>query len=456
MITISCAKKAFSDFELQTDIGKLLIQNIPIWEIIRFQAFQNFCVRAGILDVGHPRTPKTAGNYLRFGLNMIRSSISRYGKKLNSADILIAGHPRLLKNSKGLFEDPYSEAYLKNERNGYYFLERSFRGSHFVPRVTKNTIPIDDIVLRASRTKKRILGTEKKRIEELEDQFYFLTGYRMPLVDMVTMALGQRNVLLPFYGRMIKKIKPKVGITVVAYNQAIFIEACRSFNIPTVEIQHGVISNFHYGYNFDTFTPSYYYPDYLWLWGTYWKHAAEYSPKIKLRTVGFPLFEKYRYLKNRQEENSCMFVSQGSVGDKIAEYALQLRRDMPELKIYYRLHPSEFDSWEKKYHELPKMGIKILGREDGSIYNWFGKVKYIIGVYSTALFEAIGIGCRVGVLNLPGIEYMETLIKKKGVCKIEKSWKKYFDGTANDVLNANNIFEPFSTKKVKGFLQEFD
>jgi hypothetical protein len=241
---------------------------------------------------------------------------------------------------------------------------------------------------------------------------------------------------------------------VIGYLNPVFIEACRNNNLPVVEIQHGVISRYHYGYHHNVASPSFYYPDQLWLWGDYWKSAAKYPDKTQLKSVGFPLFERYRSKQNGGKKSSCIFISQGSVGNRIADSARSLRRINQDLEIFFRLHPSEYDSWEMKYSDLTKKNIKVIGSEDGTIYDWFKKIKYVIGGYSTALFEAAGMGCKVGVLNQPGIEYMEPLIDKRGAIKINSNFGGFFEDDDGVAITGDTIFKPYTPKRTATILDD--
>lgn len=454
--TLSEASEAFSIFESTTGAYDLRIQNIPVWEMIRFSSFQQLCVKSGVVDKGHPKVPANLKMYFDYYSSIVKSYLSRIFLNLTDfkADALVLGHPRLLSNSEGYYEDPYSEAYLRGANVSYYYLERAYRGRHFKPRIPGKKVFIDDVRLNSSRSRVRLTPNEKRKLKELEEQLQVMTGCSITFVDFVSYALGRRALLLPFYNHLIRDIRPKFGVTVVGYLQPAFIEACRHANIPIVEIQHGVISKFHFGYNHNVSFPSTYYPDQLWLWGSYWMNAADYAPKIKLESVGYPLFDNYRRHDQIKKEEICLFISQGSVGKKIADRARALREAVPGLDICYRLHPSEFDGWRKNYSDLPKKNIRVLGAKDGSIYDWFKKSKYVIGGYSTALFEAVCMGCKVGVLNLPGIEYMEPLIEKKGATKIDTDWECFFGKEEEQSFKGNSIFKPFVSKHVRSLVSE--
>ena len=60
----------------------------------------------------------------------------------------------------------------------------------------------------------------------------------------------------------------------------------------------------------------------------------------------------------------------------------------------------------------------------------------VLGVYSTALVEALALRCRVGVFNLPGIEHIEPIIAR-GDAKLLKS-PKDFDALMAQPLPVDN------------------
>ncbi|WP_319549674.1 hypothetical protein [Desulfogranum marinum] len=453
--SLNSLAKLYYQFEAETAIAKFFCRGIPVWEILRFPLFQLLCNKAGVLDLGHAATPRTLGNCLRSCRNIVNSRFSSALRLPKQSDCLILGHPRLIKNQQGHYEDPYSELYFNNSGYSTCFVERAFQGTHLIPRSPGYRYKYDDIVFKANRSRATLSILEKASFLEFEKTFYSITGFSVDIVGATRRALGRREVLLPYFEKLLKKIKPKLGVVVIAYQCPEFIEACRMFGIPVLEIQHGVISNYHFGYHQNVSMPTLYYPDHLWLWGGYWKSSATFADKINLDVVGFSLFERYRHLQTKKKQSKCIFISQGSIGRKISEKAIELRKKKPDLEIYYKLHPSEFDDWEEKYKDLCRNRITILGRNDGSLYDWLGRMHFVVGAYSTALFEAACLGCRVGVLDLPGVEYMQPLISQGGAYALRKGFSGFFSCEGPFVFDENSIFEPYSEQNVVSMLNKY-
>ena len=67
--------------------------------------------------------------------------------------------------------------------------------------------------------------------------------------------------------------------------------------------------------------------------------------------------------------------------------------------------------------------------------------EYVIGVYSTAMFEAVALGCKVGVLKLAGYNHIEPLIHSGAIQEINRvaDIEKFFV-TAKQNRNSASYF----------------
>jgi hypothetical protein len=184
-----------------------------------------------------------------------------------------------------------------------------------------------------------------------------------------------------------------------------------------VELQHGVINKYHLGYSFPgasrikrTF------PDYLFVFGEFWKHVAEYPiEKERIFSVGYPYLEselkKYPTVK---KQNQVLFISQGTIGKEMSKFASELseRENFP-FSIAYKLHPGEYSRWRKEYPWLLKAKLRVIDDDQIPLYGLFAESNIQIGVHSTAIFEGLNYGLRTFLLDLPGVEYMDYLIEKE-------------------------------------------
>lgn len=453
--TLRELRDAFERFE--PEAADLRIGGLPVWEMIRFPVFAKLCSESGMYGEAHPHVPRSLIGKLRNGVNALRSATTRSALRSRATDVLILGHERLQRNADGLYEDPYSEAYLRDTPRSSLFLERAYRGHHLSPRTPGTRAWYDAAHAQARRRRVTLATGDIAKLRELERAIEEETGVEAALVGLVRNTLGYREVMTPYFERVIRRTNPRVALVAVAYLRPAFIEACRNAGVPVIEIQHGSVTDYQMGYRYAQCSPTCCYPDYLWLWGPHWRDATAYPKKTVLREAGWPYFESFRHLAENVKERSCLFISQGTVGRRLADIALELRRRQPDLPIHFKLHPSEWETWQDHYADLPKAGIDVAGRGSGSLYDWLARSEYVVGGYSTALTEAVAIGCKVAVADVPGIEYLERLIDMGIVRQVKDGWDAFLQGQEEDDRTRSlgeEFFTPFDPKRIETLLNE--
>tara|TARA_B100000073_G_scaffold291674_1_gene254730 strand:- start:1808 stop:3283 length:1476 start_codon:yes stop_codon:yes gene_type:complete len=217
----------------------------------------------------------------------------------------------------------------------------------------------------------------------------------------------KRNQYTSFFVELIIKFsKPKI----IIYNDNGILNASINvaFNkkIPTVDYQHGLLSNYYVLYNHNQFIDQdykNYLSDYYLAWGSF--RLSSYNKNYLTRVGGNPFFEKklkeYKFVK--EEKNSILFISDGKTTKKVLqELALYLNKELDDYKIFYKLRPEEYQTWQEEYSLLEKISnsIYVIQDDDIDIYYYFKKCEFVIGTNSTALVEAI--------------PFSEVLVYKKG------------------------------------------
>ncbi len=217
----------------------------------------------------------------------------------------------------------------------------------------------------------------------------------------------KRNQYTSFFVKLIIKFsKPKI----IIYNDNGILNASINvaFNkkIPTVDYQHGVLSNYYVLYNHNQFIDQdykNYLSDYYLAWGSF--RLSSYNKNYLTRVGGNPFFEKkykeYKFVK--KEKNSILFISDGKTTKKVLqELALYLNKELDDYKIFYKLRPEEYQTWQEDYYLLENISNSLYVIQDDNIdiYYYFKKCEFVIGTNSTALVEAI--------------PFSEVLVYKKG------------------------------------------
>ena len=247
---------------------------------------------------------------------------------------------------------------------------------------------------------------------------------------MLYKLLKSRKSLLPLYIRLFKRLKPKLVFVVVSYNNELIIEACKKLNIPTVELQHGVITPYHLGYAYPEGQLKQLFPDYFFSFGDFWNNSVNFPlPKKQITSIGYSFLEGEKKRFTGQSKNKqLLFISQGAIGDKLSKFASDLINENVEkfgFELIYKLHPGEYNHWKNSYPWLLEASlqskIQVIDDSSSDLYQLMSSSEIVVGVFSTAIFEGLSFGVKTFVLDASGIEYMETLIQEKAVIKISSA-----------------------------------
>jgi hypothetical protein len=194
-------------------------------------------------------------------------------------------------------------------------------------------------------------------------------------------------------------------------------------------------------------------PDRILCWGSYWAKAAEFAAGTSAVTIGpsaqfIETRERVRaaagiglssndpssnYLSGtdtgpvdlvelaRVTHPVILFSSQGAVGPRLFAAAGDFARELPDHRVIYRLHPNEsLESYRTLATELGLDDLENLelSHRDPPFLDLLGQVDYLVGGFSTTLFEGLAFGLRVLVLPLPGYENLQPAIDAKDMTRI--------------------------------------
>lgn len=215
------------------------------------------------------------------------------------------------------------------------------------------------------------------------------------------------------FQQLLKRVKPKQVILVVGYSKYGIISACHKEGVKVIEVQHGIIDAHHLGYHYPLGLPKECFCDELWLFAPYWKLSAS-LPEVEVKYIGFSYFHEMALSveKVERKSNQFIFLSQGTCGEVLVKQAVNLAVSYPQLHIIYKLHPGEFAKWKERYPlllEAPS-NVEIVSNER-DLYTMLKESAYVVGAYSTAIYEALALGC-IGILaDVEGVrEHMSALI----------------------------------------------
>lgn len=410
----------FLEIESKSNLYNLMIDDIKIWQYVRF----SFCDRL---------LQKLSGiDYLRDNggkqkVECDRKGIVEFLRKqqflLTKKDLLVINHSRRVKRGK-YYRCFVTETLLDNIDYSYYVFESPYKGNHIGPAKTKNLKYRDITVL-----EKWVHGIQKLKTNEIsyavnsiistfEDGYniQFDNKFKRDIYDIVN-----RTVSLVYYGRIYAKIilsliRPKAVIVTVYYdviNQAL-IEVAKKKNIPVIELQHGRIGKSHIAYNYPKCNELETFPNYMFVYGEYEKNVPRYPiSQSNIYAVGYPdLEERANYYKKKEKKTKkkiVTFMSSPIDGQIVADTAVKLQHMNNNIKVVYKLHPSEYSCWKKNYPNLLNSGIKIVETNEHDIYYYLGHSDVVVGISSTTLYEALLFNTKIVVLKYQEYDKCEPL-----------------------------------------------
>ncbi len=422
-ISIKKLVEKFWAIEQKSDLLNYQIEGVKIWQYLRHRIFLILTQKVGLYAYAH-----TKKNSLTELLKSVPSLLyySIFSNPLSGnyqKDILVFSAGRKVKVD-GKFIDIYSD-YLVNDlpENSYEIIEELYLNKH-LPADKKNRKHQDYQQIRSFLKSKlsgfRFSDEQLKSISEIKTSIKSELNVELDLKPLFHNGILMFKYDYEFYDKLLNKRKPKQIFLVCSYVYKLaLIAAAKKNGIETIEIQHATIDKFHVGYSFPNQKSIDYYPDKIYFFGEYWKEAAAIPLSEENKIVyGFPYFQKQKknFENIKKQSKTVLVISQGTIGRKLSEFVWKCKDKLKDFQVVYKLHPGEYERWRNDYPELLKLdqekNITVVDNNNTNLYGFFAQSEFVIGVYSTAVFEALSFECKVMLVDLPGIEFLEDLIKK--------------------------------------------
>jgi hypothetical protein len=403
--------------EEKYDLLELDVEGVKVWQYHRMKIYYLLAEKLDIFS--QPHSELTAKGKLKSVFIYIKNSFRDNLFTLKKVDIIIFSHPRV-SSVDGKFIDIYTK-YLIDElniNNKVLEFEGPYLGVHKKQRERfAHYIDWIAILQRIYKIfiKTNIAHKECKTLTCVEGEIKATCNIEIDLEIFFKSTLKTYKALYTIYDKIFIKTKPHSFYTVVSYGQAPIIKAAKDNGVEVIELQHGIFSDYHLGYSFPH-RPKYleYFPDKFYVWSGMWKKAITFPINEKKIII-----DKFRYLEsektkyaNLKKENQIIVLSQGAIGNNIAEAILNNFNKFKRYNIKYKLHPGEFDRWEgyPALQKLSKFSNVTILKDEVHLYKLFSTSQIQVGVFSTALYEGVEFGCKTVLLDLPGIEYMNNFI----------------------------------------------
>lgn len=425
----------FLSLEKKHDLLSYKISNVYFWQISRIRIY--FAIKKKLDSKRDNQFNSDVKSYKKKILYrvFINSLFFNpfFSKKYN---IIVFDSGRLYKFQESYIDiyTHYLCNYFEKERKKYIKYETNYENDKTLTNRTLKNKHIDFINI-ASKfitvfQNFKLSNEDKNFLHLIEKEINASFNINLNLYEIIISDIKDFKSKYLIYNMLFRKISPKEIFLINGGLKTYIVAAAKNNNIRVNELQHGLISNYGIVNNFPYSPPDSiaYYPNRFFKWSNiYMCHAI--LPLSKRNIVNFTNEHLNKMLEStkdiNKEKNTILIISQPNVSLDIIKFVERNLHELRDYEILYKAHPAENkDILQDFIMKVSKMYSNIYFIDNEySIYSLMKKSQYVIGVYSSALFEAPVFGCNVILLNFEGVEMAYPLLEDKRNIIIEVNSK---------------------------------
>lgn len=402
------------------------VKGVYVWPLIRMPLYYQLTKRLSVFGAPHGSARWRGRRLTQLRLWCV-AALSYLTRPKRPCELLIFDHPRKVSRgdrSVDIYTEHIIEALSARQVNIEVYEHLSYMaGDHALRDYPRGYY---DLIATASARLSRLLPLTFTRedltlVDHVAESLKARLGVEVNLKRLIKRRVSDFLLRRRLYLRLLKAHQPKALLVVVSYSTSIspLIDAARSLSIPSIEMQHGTFSAYHLGYHFPGLSAHPYFCDTLFTFGDFWSQMASLPiPSEEVRVYGFRHMSEQLRVPQRPwaEREEVLFLSQGVIGEGLARYASACAIARLPWRLVYKLHPSEYASWRETYPQLAALDaeglIEVIDHAHYSLYKLMGRARCQVGVFSTAVYEGLALGCKTLLVDLPGLEYMRPLIAR--------------------------------------------
>ncbi len=299
---------------------------------------------------------------------------------------------------------------------------------------------------------------ERDHLQKFESAVEDELGVSIDAISRVERELSNRKLRLPMLNKIVQRIDPKICFMTYGHSHhSTFIEACHTQDVTVVDVQYCAVHPNYWPYHYPGDRQRRVKPDYIFLWGEFWKEAADLPfDGDEIYITGFPYFEnKLEEYSNTKKNEQIIFLSNPKSGHHLSKFAVELAETDVDKKIVYKLHGGEFDTWQSDYPELAEAAnekkVTVLDEVEGSLHKLLAESQIQIGVSTTALYEGLGFNLPTYILDVPHAYEMQRAIDGGFAELVDEAqtFSSKLDSAATAVPDSASLFKPESKKQLE-------
>lgn len=411
--------------EKKYDLFHTKIQGIYFWKLVRFRIFNEITNKKGIYGKAHAQLKESfIDRILIFPKLLFNTYFNSVHSRNSNRDILVFESGRKQKRNNR-YVDIYINDFIneiKSTNKNYEIIDKAYLRTHFNKSDKRRSYAESltfSIFFKKVFKKIKLKDFELDLIKDLNREISNKSSIDINIHPITVQIILEFIILKKLYYRTLKKRKVKEVYLVCSYGNEALISACQDLGIKVTEFQHGTMSKYHLGYSYPNNSSIPYFPDDFFAFGQFWIDDTPIPLKpVNMTIKGFSYLKEQTELFNsiKRVKKQILVISQGVIGKKLGEIIYDFAKDHPEYNIFYKLHPGEYNRWKEDYPVLNSAikldNFHIIDNNLKNLYEYMYQSEFLIGVFSTVIYEALYVKCKTILIDLPGIEYMEFLIKK--------------------------------------------
>lgn len=418
------------EFELTNKVDNFPFQGVDLWPLIRFKLFMKLI---GANSSGNQKK-KYLQTFCRLMTAFIASNSKIY-RQLKKSRYLFFGSANARRASKEekkyhIFLDALIEKYNISD---YLILELNDTKTH-EKKFSKNVVDIDSLMIKNLFFAKILVFFTphiRRKIKKVTQQWQgsIFTIKKTEIQKMLHEAFLEYRTNSSSLQKIIQIVQPKAVFLTCSYCNwiNIVVQYSNNSNITTIELQHGIIHNFHVGYIYSKKHSGQSVPSYFLAFGKKEydilsnvfdsKILIEGNDYFQLMQSGITFDQKsvFEIWPQIKDKKIILVTSQGLTGEKLTQFFSKVASILPkEYIIIYRLHQNERLLFDKKKYEnlISNKNVVIQTDDTITLYQLLQHAYVHVSVFSTVLEEALAFSVPNIIVTQNGWENVKYLIDK--------------------------------------------
>lgn len=440
--------------ENNSDLGGILLFNIPIWRIVRYHTRLQYI---------HSKTGYIASSAKLKTQSRSLKLFSGFWKYIGKENLTVFFTFNRLININDVFldkfEDPVIELTDLKESNyvivdtpnyvGYYNrVHKTHSISNEYRTLFMQILKNVSLLLTPILLGRKISLLFSKASESFNMDFSQLKQYKRGI------SLFTASYI--YYLIWFKLLRPRRVFVVLREGYFPVIAACKKLGIPVAEFQHGITMDKTVSYtgDYDQRID----PDYFLVFGEYWKGPQFGMPLDRIINIGWAYS---KYLQNTIAENTekhdkeVLAISSPEISDAILDALQELANYDGDYSFDIRLHPCESynESQQQKLKSISKARVVDNTTDSALVLPTY---KYVVGENSSVIYEALSVGCKVGMLNMCGLRPAIDLPGIKDnffVINNCDDFERFLTEDSNQTTSKAEFYSEFDNKRFMEFIE---